>query len=554
MKTMTLKSQVMSTIGAILGLLLASSGLAIWMLVRQEAANNLALERMNAAVEAHDVMINALQAYQNQADTIINEKTDGKDFAANAAELQTTLKRFSELADTAEERAWAAEMEKAHQLFVANYTQEVIPRVRKLVETQDPKEKSRLAGEIKAADDKTDGILTTITVNAEKGIKALIAEATLQKTDSARVTKQVRTVLLGLGLLACLAGGALGWWVTNRISRAVADLAENLSAGSEQTASAAGQVSSASQALAEGASQQAASLEETSSSLEEMASMTRRNADNAGQANELAKQARAAADTGAHNMQVMSAAMEAIKKSSDDIAKIIKTIDEIAFQTNILALNAAVEAARAGEAGMGFAVVADEVRNLAQRSAQAAKETSAKIEGAITNTAQGVKVSAQVAQGLQEIVAKIRQVDELVAEVATASKEQSQGIQQVNTAVTQMDKVTQSNAANAEESASAAEELNGQAEALQDAVGQLLALVGGQRTEGGGRRAERAGRRAEGGGRTPAGHKLAVGPTACPANATAAAGNGHSRPEGVTTTVVTRKMDSLPLGGDFKDF
>ena len=195
-------------------------------------------------------------------------------------------------------------------------------------------------------------------------------------------------------------------------------------------------------------------------------------------ANDLAKQARAAADKGAGDMQAMSAAMEAIKVSSDDIAKIIKTIDEIAFQTNILALNAAVEAARAGEAGMGFAVVADEVRNLAQRSAQAAKETAAKIEGAITKTGQGVEISTKVAQALNEIVAKVRQVDELVAEVAGASREQTQGITQINMAVGQMDKVTQSNAASAEESASAAEELNAQAASLKQIVHDLQTLVG----------------------------------------------------------------------------
>ena len=148
-------------------------------------------------------------------------------------------------------------------------------------------------------------------------------------------------------------------------------------------------ITASSQSLAEGASEQAASLEETSASLEEMSSMTRHNAENAQKANELAKQARSAADKGVADMQAMNAAMEAIKNSSDDIAKIIKTIDEIAFQTNILALNAAVEAARAGEAGMGFAVVADEVRNLAQRSAQAAKETAGQIEGAISQDGAG---------------------------------------------------------------------------------------------------------------------------------------------------------------------
>ena len=207
--------------------------------------------------------------------------------------------------------------------------------------------------------------------------------------------------------------------------------------------------------------------------------MTKRSAENSQKANDLAREARGAAEKGAEDMRQMSGAMEAIKASSDDIAKIIKTIDEIAFQTNILALNAAVEAARAGEAGMGFAVVADEVRSLAQRSAQAAKETSAKIEGAIGKANQGVQISGKVGVALEEIVARVRQVDELAAEVASASREQSQGISQVNLAVGQMDKVTQSNAASAEESASAAEELNAQAATMKAVVGELLKIVGG---------------------------------------------------------------------------
>lgn len=211
--------------------------------------------------------------------------------------------------------------------------------------------------------------------------------------------------------------------------------------------------------------------------------MTRRNAEHAQKANDLAKQARTAADKGVGHMQAMNKAMEGIKASGDDIAKIIKTIDEIAFQTNILALNAAVEAARAGEAGMGFAVVADEVRNLAQRSAQAAKETATKIEGAIIKSTQGVEISGDVAQTLNEIVIKARQVDELAAEVAGASREQTQGITQINAAVSEMDKVTQSNAAGAEESSAAAEELNAQADTLKHSVMELLRLVGGSRRE-----------------------------------------------------------------------
>jgi methyl-accepting chemotaxis protein len=169
-----------------------------------------------------------------------------------------------------------------------------------------------------------------------------------------------------------------------------------------------------------------------------------------------------------------------LEAAGDDIAKIIKTIDEIAFQTNILALNAAVEAARAGEAGMGFAVVADEVRNLAQRSAQAARETADKIEGAIGKTAQGVEISTRVAAVLNDIVVKVRQVDELAAEVAGASREQTQGITQIATAVSQVDKVTQSNAATAEESAAAAQELHSQSDALESALARLQQLVGAQ--------------------------------------------------------------------------
>lgn len=296
----------------------------------------------------------------------------------------------------------------------------------------------------------------------------------------AEVSRTIYLILAGLGVISFL-GLSLALWMSKSISRPINHVVQVLADGATQTVAAANQVAMASQSLAEGASEQAASLEETSSSLEELSSMTKRNAESAKKANDLAGKARQAADSGSADMATMGTAMAAIKTSSDDIAKIIKTIDEIAFQTNILALNAAVEAARAGEAGMGFAVVADEVRNLAHRSAQAAKETAVKIEGAIARSAEGVEINAKVAQALDQIVAQIRQVDELVAEVAAASKEQSQGIEQINTAVSQMDKVTQSSAANAEESASAAEELNAQTNTLKEAVNDLRVLVNGSR-------------------------------------------------------------------------
>ena len=299
--------------------------------------------------------------------------------------------------------------------------------------------------------------------------------------ETAALVRQTRiSIVVGVILVAALIIGALIVFMQS-MPRPFRALAAELHAAVASVSAAAGQGATASQMLAEGSTEQAASLEESSSSLEEMAGMTNRNAESAAKANDLTRQARHVADAGAREMQAMAGAMQDIKASSDDIAKIIKTIDEIAFQTNLLALNAAVEAARAGDAGMGFAVVAEEVRNLAQRSAQAAKETTAKIEGAIAKTAQGVQISAKVATSLADIVEKVRQVDELVAEVSAASREQNQGVQQITAAVSQMDKVVQNNAAAAEESASAAEVLNAQAATLQQGIDTLQRLVGGTR-------------------------------------------------------------------------
>ncbi len=286
-------------------------------------------------------------------------------------------------------------------------------------------------------------------------------------------------------ILACLTAITLvltlliWFFVTRSIANPINRVIDGLSQGSTQVTSASEQVASSSQAMAAGASEQASSLEETSASMEEMSSMVRQNAENANQANSLMNETQNTVAQGDHSMQQMLTAIEAIKRSADETAKIVKTIDEVAFQTNLLALNAAVEAARAGEAGKGFAVVAEEVRNLAQRSADAAKTPAQLIEDSQKNAENGVRVTNDVARALESIRESAKKVGALVAEIASATGEQANGIDQVNSAIEQINTVTQSNAANAEEAAAAGEELSAQARELKDMIAALVALVGG---------------------------------------------------------------------------
>ncbi len=276
--------------------------------------------------------------------------------------------------------------------------------------------------------------------------------------------------------------GLIGWSIAKSISTPINVAVDNMGQGADQVKSASSEVSSSGQSLASGASEQAASLEEISASLEEMTAITQQNTANASQANTMSDDAAKAANSGITAMETMTSTINEIKISSNQTAKIIKTIDEIAFQTNLLALNAAVEAARAGEAGKGFAVVAEEVRNLAQRSAQAAKDTSALIEESQKNADNGVNAADEVNKIISNIADSVTKVSQLIGEVSVASNEQSQGINQVNEAVAQLDQLTQSNAANAEEAAASGEELDAQANELQSVVASLTAIVEGVAT------------------------------------------------------------------------
>jgi methyl-accepting chemotaxis protein len=305
-----------------------------------------------------------------------------------------------------------------------------------------------------------------------------LAAADAQRAAALKKIAGIAVLSLAVGLLAA-------WWFTRR--GVVVPLLQELSQlqnGAQQVHTASDQLSSGSQSLAQGASEQASALEETSASMEEMASMTRRNSENSAQAARMMTETDRVVAQSNTSLEAMVQSMGRIRESSEKVSKIIKTIDEIAFQTNILALNAAVEAARAGEAGMGFAVVADEVRNLAQRSAQAARDTASLIEESIGNAQDGHRQVDQVSTSISSLTSSIAEVKGFVDQVSEASRQQSQGIEQVSRAISDMEKVTQTTAAGAEQSAAASEELTAQAESSLATVARIESLIMGPRASG----------------------------------------------------------------------
>jgi methyl-accepting chemotaxis protein len=341
-------------------------------------------------------------------------------------------------------------------------------------------------------------------------------------------------VLIGV-LLALFLGISLAMLITKPVNR----VANHLDVGAGQVAAASGQLSASAMQLSQGSAEQASIIEEISSTLQESASMLQQNSINTQQAAEFSEQAKGLADKGDNEMQQMMDSIHEIKKSSDQIAKIIKVIDDIAFQTNILALNAAIEAARAGEAGMGFAVVAEEVRNLAQRSAQAAKDTTAMIESNIDLSAKGVSVAERVLEVLKDITGQAKKVSELMAEISAASQEQTQGVDQVNQAMIQMQTLTQQNAASAEESASASEELSSQADSMKQVVRELSQIVNG---------AARV-RKAKKGNSSPI-----IPCHTQSSQLTAAEQNTPLSNQGAKKTKIVNPEDPIPLEKDFKHF
>jgi methyl-accepting chemotaxis protein len=415
-------------------------------------------------VQANDpaTMTELRQEYQGQIarfdecmSAILNGGTvDGTEIVAtdNPA-IKTALEELD--ADHAEFQTKAAVMMKKHEELVlaSNELNQIMERLEEAREST-----SQVLSQVEEA------------ASHEMGV------AREDGASAASLSQKAMTLALAISLGA---GIFIGIVVTRLVTKPLGRAINELTIGADQVTSASDQVATASQDMAQGASSQASNLEEASAALEEMAGMTRQNATDSQEANDLAGKVLGLLQNGSQAMDRMASTIDRIKTSSDDTARIIRTIDEIAFQTNLLALNAAVEAARAGDAGKGFAVVAEEVRNLAGRSAAAAKDTSSLIEDAQKHAGEGVQECESVNSTLGEVVSGMNELEGLMGRVAGASVQQSQGVDEIAASITEIDSITQGSAASSEETASASEELSAQANDFRQLVQGLRTIIEG---------------------------------------------------------------------------
>ncbi len=487
--------------------------------------------------------VNALRRYEK--DFFINmgnkEKEEGymKSWRGQHESLMARLNDLEKYASIQHEKDAVEEMKQRAAIYDAGFNK-VVKAIHEgnIQTTQDA---NTALGEFKDATHKLEAQAKELAEEANKRMEG--SEALMDA-----VMARAEGVMTIFGVICVVIAVGVGFIVTRSITKPLTRVIAGLTDGSEQIASASSQVSSASQSLAEGASEQASGLEETSSSIEEMASQTKQNADNAQQANALMADTSKVVEEANLSMVELTESMKDISTASEETAKIIKTIDEIAFQTNLLALNAAVEAARAGEAGAGFAVVADEVRNLALRAADAAKNTANLIEGTVKKIKNGSDLVAKTNEAFGKVATGAKKVGELVGEISASSNEQAQGVNQINKAVAEMDKVVQQNAANAEESAAASEEMNAQAEQMRDFVGELVMMVRG--SNGNGVVSSASLRQVE------TGHRQTLALTHQPKRTVhKALATPVKYAKGTAFKKVVRPEEVIPLeDGDFKDF
>ena len=430
-----------------------------------------AAENASTALKFTEASAMGAELYQVVADAEINLKLEESkaDWAQVRRTAEERLATVEKMAKSDEERQLFQTARGHYNKIVSIFDSELMPVLERDHAASDVTRE--IDGRV---DEEAAGMAAALSKLSAINVREAEGAQVAFDADEASTQRLAAGMMVGGVIVAFVLGLLVVRSVSARLNEAVISLNE----GAQQVVATSEQVAGSAQSLSQGASEQAASLEETSASMEEMASMTRRNAENTRQAVGLVVDVHSRVHESQAALGEMVSSMSAIKESSLKVSKIIKTIDEIAFQTNILALNAAVEAARAGEAGMGFAVVADEVRSLAQRSAQAAKDTAGLIEESITKAQTGNIKVEQVAAAIVGITDSVNKVKGLVEEVSEASHQQSQGLDQVAQAISQMEKVTQGTAATAEESAAASEELSAQANTTMEVVGQLRSLVG----------------------------------------------------------------------------
>ena len=467
----TVGQKLFAGMGVLLALTVIEGGVALWGSARVETGVSLVAERsleLQRTLAIHTALFKIESSVKsmlwagldNDRDSYAAAKDTGvKEFAKAGKELEALTGQLTTESDRALARTLGGQLKQWETLHG------------QIIQLADA---GNIAEALQIVTTKADPLFN----DAEATAQSIAAEMFKATADASQALEQsrARAVTAIVIVLALIVGGVVAW-IVRSINGSLRDMSRELGEGARHVVDASSQMAVSAQSMSQGASEQAASLEETSASMEEISAMTRTNADNSQQAATLMGEAARVLDQSNRSLADMVTAMTSITESSNSVSKIIKTIDEIAFQTNILALNAAVEAARAGEAGMGFAVVADEVRSLAQRSAQAARDTTVLIEGAIASSGEGGRKVAQAAESFTAITERVTEVKRLVDNVSVASGQQAHGIEQVLQTIRQMERLTQTTAATAEESAAASEQLNAQADGTMKLVRRLEAMV-----------------------------------------------------------------------------